>query len=152
MKGPVLEQACGAMPLQTVQTECAALRQEASRLLQGLLVGKGLTQEDLTSGMIDLPRLAVQTNMPEVIEGQGLDLVRHHFGRAPDEDMLAAACSRTGCQKIWLPVATPEDAPLCTACPAQACKQHEQSLLPDSPIVAPENTDERRSPGTAGAC
>ena len=73
------------MPLQTVQAECAKLRQEASHLLQGLLVGKGLTEEDLASGMIKLPRLAVQTNMPEVVEGQGLDLVGHISGRAPDQ-------------------------------------------------------------------
>ena len=69
-----------------MQIEWAALKQEASHLLQGLLVGKGLTKEDLASGMIELPRLAVQTNMPEVVEGQGLDLVRHISGRAPDQD------------------------------------------------------------------
>ena len=78
------------MPLQMVQIVWAALRQEASLLLQGLLVGKGLTQEDLASGMIELPRLAVQTNMPEVVEGQGLGLVRHISGHAPDQGF---ACS-----------------------------------------------------------
>ena len=77
-----------------MQIECATLRQQASHLLQGLLVGKRLTKKDLASGMIELPRLAVQANMPEVVEGQGLDVVRHISGRAPDQG--CARSSRPG--------------------------------------------------------